>query len=152
LPLAQATTALEGADYSYFPSLEAKDYHSILVEAQNFKVVYKQNLKSLSVDFDLVRLPPRDGPKDFYWILLLHGSTGILSFPAALTSRAGEVLLYHRGYLVKELKGQISVQQQLPLSFFVEQSGTEPIYASLYLYDDKGSLLARYRQDLGIER
>jgi hypothetical protein len=144
--------AIEGADYSYFPSLEAKEFHSILVEAQNFKVVYRPSAQNIKIDFDLHRLPPRDGPEDFFWVLLLHGSTGILSFPSALTSRAGEILLYHRGFPVKDLKGQIQISQQFPLSHFVEQAGTEPLYASLYLFDDKGSMLARYRQSLEIER
>ncbi|MBP7844705.1 MAG: hypothetical protein KA116_07805 [Proteobacteria bacterium] len=152
-PGSSEITGSEGTgDYSIFPSLEAKDFHSILVEAQNFKAIYQKNAQSLKVDFELHRLPPRDGPLSVFWVMLLHGSPGILSFPEALTSRSGEILLYHRGFQVKDIKGELEIHKQFPLSYFVENAGAEPLYASLYLYDEKGSLLARYRQSLEIER
>lgn len=137
---------------SILPSLEARDHHSAVVELKDFTAQFRTSAKRVDLDFSLERLPPKEGVRKIFWIMLLHGPQGILSFPKAISSRSGELLLYHRGESLELNNTLKKVSAQFRVENFVEQSGSDPVYASLLIYDNKGSLLDRQRRSLEIKQ
>jgi len=137
---------------SFLPSLEAGDRYSALIELKNFTAKFMSSSKRVDLDFSVERLPPKEGQKKVFWILLLHGSPGVVSFPKALASRSGEAVLFHRGEALELTKSSRNISAQFRLSGFVELAGADPVYASLLVYDEKGSLLTRQRRSLEILR
>ena len=88
----------------------------------------------------------------FFWVALLHGSQGILSFPPAIASRGGEAVLFHRGNAIDDVKTRRSVSQKYKLDQFIDRSGAEPVYVTLLVYDQKGALLTKTRSELSMIR
>ncbi len=152
-PGSTAETATTGAaGYSLVPSLEADELTSSLAEVTEDSAEYATASQELSIKFDLVRKPPREGSARYYWVALLHGGPGILSFPPAMASRAGETILSHRGQAVDDVRVRRSVQARFKVGGFVERAGSEPLFVSLLVYDAKGSLVLRRRLELSLRR
>lgn len=137
---------------AWLPALDAAEASSPSVTAQGFAAVYETGRHELSVKFELSRMTPIQGPARFYWLVLLHGAPGVLALPAAFASQAGELLVYHRGQAVEDLRTRKDVTGRFQVAGFVEAAQAEPVYASLLVYDDKGSLLVRRRSELAVKK
>jgi hypothetical protein len=86
-----------------------------------------------------------------YWMALLHGPQGILSFPPSLASRAGDLVVPQRGQALEPFSGKRAVTARFKVGDFMENAGSEPVYVSLLIYDGRGSLLAKQRHALSLE-
>jgi hypothetical protein len=146
----RGTSAPEGA--AWLPGLDAVEVASPAVTAKDFSALYEVGRRELSVKFELSRTPPIQGPARYYWIVLLHGAPGVLVLPPSLASQAGEALVYHRGQLIEDLRTRKDVMGRFQVGGFVESAQAEPVFASLLVYDDKGSLLVRRRSELSVKR
>lgn len=138
--------------FSLLPSLDAEKLESSLVELADETAEYDSSLQELSVKFEVVRRPPKEGAMRFYWIAMLHGPQGVLFLPPSMASRKGEPLLFHRGQPIDDVKTRRAVSAQFKLSDFVERAGAEPMFMTLLVYDNKGALLLRNRLDLFMRR
>lgn len=136
---------------SVLPALGDEPLTTNLVSVEGSQVSYDPGSHDFHLSFELVRQPPREGSSRFYWILLLHSAQGLLSIPPALSSRSGELLMSHRGQLIDDVKIRRPVSARFKLKEFFENASGEPIYATLLVYDSKGSLLVRQRQEISYE-
>ena len=138
--------------FTLLPSLDGDAVESIVIESTDLVVEYETVRQELSIKFDLVRKPPLDTPGRYYWIVLLHGPQGIMSFPPALASRKGEPILSHRGEALDNVRVRKTVEAHYRFSGFLERVESEPVFATLLLYDAKGSLMLRQRRELLLRR
>jgi len=147
-------TSLQGVDasaleaYTLFPSLDVGEITSSLVELKEDQIAFDASTEEISLKFEIERRPPRDSTARFFWAGLLHGPQGILSIPPVLASRNGDPVLFHRGEALDDVKIRRSVSARYQVKDFVRRSGAEPVYFTLLVYDNKGSLLTRKRYDV----
>lgn len=139
-------------NFSLLPSLDQERLDSSLVEFGEISAEYDSPTQEITVKFELLRKGPKEGSLRFYWIALLHGPQGILALPSSVASRKGESLLFHRGQSVDDVKTRRAINARFHISDFVERAGSEPMYLTALLYDNKGALLLRSRQDLFMKR
>lgn len=137
------------ATLSYLPSLESEEINTGSLDLPTFQVEFLAKSSELKVHFEVRRTLPVNIKEKFYWVAMLHGPPGILSFPPALASRKGEVLQYNRGQVIEDLsqKRSIDATFQVPTPF-VQTAGPEPLYVSVLIYDSKGTLTHRKRQEI----
>ena len=137
---------------SLLPSLDRDDYTSNVMGVDSFVTEFDPKTFDLSVKFDLNRIENSVRGNAFYWVLLLHSPSGILSFPPAINSQNGEVIFPHRGQAIEAMQNKRSVLARYKVRGFIENAGLDPVYATLNVYDSKGSLLLRRRSDLNLKR
>jgi len=154
LPLSTGEGSTDEAlkSFTLVPSLDAQELISPLIELSEQAAEYEAPSQELTLKFEVVRKPPREASMRFYWVALLHGPQGIMSFPSALASRRGESILFHRGQPLDDVKTRRAVNARFKVSDFVERSGSDPMFVSLLIYDNKGSLLLRQRLELFMRR
>ncbi|MBS1983355.1 MAG: hypothetical protein JST16_04215 [Bdellovibrionales bacterium] len=140
------------ASVTLFPTLGNEDFSPSGLAVESPQFAYDPVAHEFRLSFELVRQGPRDSPARYFWIVLLHGSQGVLSFPPALASRAGESLQFHKGQALDDVKIRRSVAARFKVQEFFEAGGTEPVYTTLLLYDAKGSLAYRKRQEISYQR
>ena len=138
--------------FTLFPSLDSDELTSSAIEITDDAGEYDAASKELALKFELVRKPPREGNARFYWVALFHGPQGILVFPSALASRKGEPLLFHRGQAMDDVKIRRAVSARFKVGGFAERAESEPMFVSFLIYDNKGSLLLRKRDELLLRR
>jgi hypothetical protein len=138
--------------FTLLPSLDGDELSSPLIELNEQVAEYEAPTQELNVKFEVVRKPPRDVSMRFYWLALLHGPQGLMSLPPALASRSGETVLFHRGQAIDDVKIRRAVNARFKISDFVERAGSEPMFVSLLIYDNKGSLMLRKRMELFMRR
>jgi len=147
---ARSVSAPEGV--AWLPGLDAVEATSPAITAKDFSAVYEAGRNELAVKFELIRPAPISGPARYYWAVLLHGSPGVLVLPPALSSQAGEVLVYHRAQVVEDLRTRKDITARFQVGGFVEAARAEPVFATLLVYDEKGSLLVKRRSELAVKR
>ena len=149
---AQNSAVASSQAVSFLPVLEGDELLSNLVSLQDLQSSFDPDSSEFALQFDLVRAPPREGSSRFFWILLLHGPQGVLAFPAAIASRRGDMILFHKGQVVDDVKTRRSVNARFKVQNFVKDAGAEPVYSTLLVYDEKGTLLLKHRSELSLER
>lgn len=151
-PAAVAPTATTVDEtHSFLPGLGADEVATGGLHVENAKFSYDSVSGEVHAAFDLVRTAPAEGPSKYQWILLLHGTSGVLSFPPALASRGGELIQFQKGQMVEDVRSRRTVRAQYKIVGF-EALGVDPVFASLVVYDAKGSVVARGRYELGFLR
>ncbi len=134
---------------SFLPSLEADEINTGILELQNLQVELLAKSGEIRIQFEARRSLQVNLKEKFYWILFLHGPPGLLSYPASLTSRKGDIVLYQRGQVLEDLstKRLVNATFRVPQTF-IEAAGPEPLYASVMIYDARGTLTHRKRQEI----
>ncbi len=140
------------ANLTIFPSLDTEEIATGSHELKNLAVEFDLPNHEFLVKFDIRRLLTVDPGQSYYWIALLHGPQGILSFPPAIASRRGESIVYSRGQLLDEFATQKTISAHFKVNHFVESSGVEPMYGTVLIYDSKGSLILKQRKELFIKQ
>jgi hypothetical protein len=137
---------------SLMPSLDGAEFKSPTIDLGNAEFQFDTLSQDLSVSFDILRHENSPAPASFYWVVLLHGSRGVIVLPSALTSRSGEVVQFHRGQIVEAVKAKRTVSARFKIRDFVESSGSDPVYGTVLVYDSKGSLMTRKRSELAMRK
>ncbi len=137
---------------TWLPGLDGQEILSSAFTAENLNVSFDATRKELSLKFGLRRAPPVQGAVKIYWILLLHGAQGVLSLPPALANQTGDAILFHRGQSLEDLRLTRDVTARFNVGSWMELAGSEPVYSTLLVYDDKGSLLIKTRQEIQWKR
>lgn len=148
----QANFADLKGQFTLIPTLDADELLSSFVEISEIVIDLNPVRKQLSIQFDLVRKPPRTQAQGFYWIGLLHGPQGIKSFPAVFASRGGDPILFHRGELLEDVRSRRSVNKVFDTGDFLEKAQAEPVFLTLLVFDNKGNLLTRKRVEPVVRR
>ncbi len=137
---------------SLMPSLGEDEFRSGFVHLESINAEYSGASREWSLEFDLVREVPGRMNEELRWIALLHGVRGILAFPSAFESRKGDLVLSNLGELLSDMKLKRNVKARFQVSDFVDQSGISPVYATVLIYDSRGTLLLRQRTDLKVKK
>lgn len=145
-----APTAGEGL--SFLPALGEEPLVSSLLALEGTQVTYDARTKEIHLSFEAVRQGAREETARLYWVLLVHGPQGLLSVPPALSSKTGELVQYHRGQALENFKIRRSVSARFKVGDFLEAAGVEPVFTTLLVYDGRGSLLVRTRQEIQFQR
>jgi hypothetical protein len=140
------------SSFSLIPSLDSDELKSSVLELDDMSTEYNPSSKEWALKFEVVRQPPREGSARYYWVALLHGPQGLLSFPSTLSSRKGEAVLFHRGQVLDDVRTRRAVSARFKVDGFFERGESEPVYVTLLIYDNKGSLLLRRRAELLTKR
>jgi hypothetical protein len=132
--------------------LPALDDNAVSSEDLSFKSVslqYDSRGGELALDFEIEK-PTRSalGSERLHWVLLLHGSQGVLSFPPSLVSRSGSWVHPQKGQLIEGLVRNRRVTARFRAQGFFEGSGIDPVYGTLLVYDHRGSLLIKQRSSV----
>jgi len=144
--LLKGESAGVSAQLTFFPSLDDKVVTSEDLAINSLKLSYEPSGGQLALDFEVEKAARSSlSSEKLYWVLLLHGSHGILSFPSALVSRSGQWILPLKGQVLEGVSKTRKVNARYRAQGFFEGSGTDPVYGSLLVYDHRGSLLLRQR-------
>ncbi|MEO5667211.1 MAG: hypothetical protein ABIR96_04055 [Bdellovibrionota bacterium] len=140
------TSSSVSEQLSLMPSLDDKAVTSEDIELTSFKVSFDSKGGQLALDFEVAKTSRSAlGSDRIYWVLLLHGSHGIQVFPSVLASRNGQALLPLKGQAIENVSKTRKVNARLRAQGFFESAGTDPVYGTLLVYDNNGSLLLRRR-------
>lgn len=151
-PLAmQHSSPTKISQNSFLPSLSGEEIKSSLIEIQNFDLSLSVDKKEFSVNFEFSRDKTLENSASYYWLIALHSPKGILIFPQAFSSQRGEVLQYKKGELLENVQGGKTVSAKFSIGEFVKEIGSQEVYASLYVYNDLGSLLVSRRKELNVQ-
>lgn len=145
-----ATGAVATETSSRFPSLDAHDLTSSSFEIKDLQTAFDPSTQDLDIKFDLKRLLPKEGKSRLSWIALLHGSQGVLVFPAVMASQPGEVLVPARAQAIEEFPAKRSIAARFRIPSLIEVGRGETLYVSILIYDEKSSLLLKKRQELNV--
>jgi hypothetical protein len=137
---------------SVLPSLGDEELESADVEITDYSALYDGRTREWSAKFEINRKQRAGSGERYFWIALLHGARGLLAFPSAIGSRSGDSLQYQRGQALEDVRTRRSVLARFKVDGFVESAGADPLYATVLVYDSKGSLLLRKRSALGMVR
>jgi len=139
-----AAPGVASTERSFLPALLTDDSQPTAALVAKFAPTYDPRGMKLGLSFEIQKLgAPSESKGKVYWIVLLTGSQGILSFPASFNAGNGELLNYQKGQPIEDLRGLKRVKGEFKLSSFVEASGSEPLQVFLFLFDAKGGLLHR---------
>jgi hypothetical protein len=131
---------------TFLPSLDDAAVNSEDLGLASYKVAFDPKSGQLALDFEVEKgARGAAGADKLYWILLLHGSHGVQAFPSALVSRSGQWLLPLKGQVLEGGSKTRKVNARFRAQGFFEGTGTDPVYGSLLIYDNRGSLLIKRR-------
>ncbi len=139
-------------ELTLYPSLGESEYLGTVVGINDLKVELFASKKEIQIQFDLVKNDSLQIGERFYLVGLLHGAQGVLHLPPTLASRKGDPILFHRGWALNEVKNKKSFRQNFNVGDFLEKASGEPLFFSLLIFDNKGSLVFRKRTEPTIRR
>jgi hypothetical protein len=152
----QLTESSLSFDYSSIAMLPSLDETPLESEEYSLSAVssfYNPKLRQWDLKFNIEKNSKAQGGTSgpLYWIALLHGSHGLLTFPSALAGRSRDALLPQRGNLLEEVKGKRTISGKFKVGDFVDSAGSDPVHVTLLVYDARGSLVLRQRHDLALQ-
>ncbi len=151
--LTEPSLSFDYASVAMLPSLDDVPLESDEITVSKVTSLYMPSSKVWDLRFTIERNSKSQvgasGP--LYWIALLHGTHGLLTFPSALAGRSRDALLPQKGNLLDELKGRKQISSKFKVGDFVDSAGSEPVHVTLLIYDVRGSLLLRQRHDLVLQ-
>lgn len=146
-----ATVGELSKQLSFLPALSGDAVSSEDLVLKTFKLEYDSQTGQLGLGFEVEKTPRSAlSAERLYWILLLHGSHGLNAFPSAMLSRAGSWIFPQKGQALEGLIKNRKIDARFKVQGFFDASGTDPVYGTLLIYDQKGSLLLKQRSSVEI--
>ena len=143
---------MSSSELTFMPRLDDKKVLSEDLKLDQYSVSFDAKAEALDIKFALEKESKSPLNTDrLYWVLLVHGAQGMRSFPPALMSKQGAWIYPQKGQLLENLRGQRQVRGRFQMSGFFDSQTTEPTFASLLVYDNRGSLLLKQRQDITLK-
>jgi len=151
--LSEPSLSFDVSSVAMFPSLDEKPLESDELVLSAVSSVYNPKALQWDLRFSIERNPKGQnvtaGP--YYWIALLHGVHGILTFPPAIAGRSTDAILPQKGQIIEEIKGKRTITGRFKVGDFVDAAASDPVHVSLLIYDGRGSLILRQRHDLSLQ-
>jgi|GEM_PF-2042582 len=134
---------------SFLPALDSAAVVSEDLTLKAYSLQYDAKKGQLGLDFEIEKAPRSTFVADrLYWILLLHGAHGIQAFPPTMVSRAGSWLIPQKGQALEGLIKSRKIDARFRAQGFFDSSGTDPVFGTLLVYDQKGSLILKQRSSV----
>ncbi len=140
------------SELTFLPRLDNEPVVSEDISLDQFSVSFDSQHESLDTFFVLQKESKSPLNTDrLYWILLVHGAQGVRSFPPALISRQGSWIHPQKGQLLENLRKDRQVRGRFQIPGFFDARTADPVYATLMVYDHRGSLLVKKREDITLK-
>jgi hypothetical protein len=145
-------SAMASSGATVLPSLDSDELQLPGFEVKDIKVEIFPAKKELHLQFELSKTESTQVPDRFYALGLLHGSQGILHLPPTLASRKGDPVLFHRGLALNDVRTRRGIRQVFLIGDFLERTQGEPVFLTLLIYDNKGTMIFKKRVEPLVRR
>lgn len=140
------------SELTFIPRLDGQAVLSEDLTLESFKVSFDPRAGAIDTKFSIKKEAKSPLNTDrLYWVLLVHGAQGLRAFPPAMLNRQGAWIHPQKGQLLENLRKERKVSGHFQLESFFDSGTTDPSYATLVLYDHRGSLLLKQREDITLE-